>query len=221
MPSSCAVTTCPGDVDEDLDGGEAVHSKLLVYKARRHYVWQEKRLSIYWVAAVRHWSLPMSPDYYALYLLLAIGTVLTPGPAVIYTIGNTLTRGSRHAIAGFCGVATGILLVAAMALATRFEESRQVRVVTREVPRYVTLPLPAPAARMATASPAATVPAADPVVSRPPVVARPEPVAPPLPEPAPIATPQIADPQTERLVKEARQARVAAPIQRSLRVLVR
>lgn len=57
----------------------------------------------------------MSPDYYALYLLLAIGTVLTPGPAVIYTIGNTLTRGSRHAIAGFCGVATGILLVAAMA----------------------------------------------------------------------------------------------------------
>ncbi|WP_439842146.1 LysE family translocator [Aeromonas taiwanensis] len=57
----------------------------------------------------------MSPDYYALYLLLAIGTVLTPGPAVIYTIGNTLTKGSRHAIAGFCGVATGILLVAAMA----------------------------------------------------------------------------------------------------------
>lgn len=57
----------------------------------------------------------MSPDYYAIYLLLAIGTVLTPGPAVIYTIGNTLTRGSRHAIAGFCGVATGILLVAAMA----------------------------------------------------------------------------------------------------------
>ena len=43
----------------------------------------------------------MSLDYYALYLLLALGTVLSPGPAVIYTIGNTLTRGSRHAIAGF------------------------------------------------------------------------------------------------------------------------
>ena len=32
--------------------------KLLVYKARRHYVWREKRLSIYWVETVRHWSLP-------------------------------------------------------------------------------------------------------------------------------------------------------------------
>lgn len=57
----------------------------------------------------------MTLDYYALYLLLAIGTVLSPGPAVIYTIGNTLTRGARHAIAGFCGVAVGILLVASLA----------------------------------------------------------------------------------------------------------
>ena len=57
----------------------------------------------------------MSLDYYALYLLLAVGTVLSPGPAVIYTIGNTLTRGSRHAIAGFVGVAVGILMVATLA----------------------------------------------------------------------------------------------------------
>lgn len=57
----------------------------------------------------------MSLDYYALYLLLAVGTVLSPGPAVIYTIGNTLTRGTRHAIAGFIGVAVGILLVATLA----------------------------------------------------------------------------------------------------------
>ena len=57
----------------------------------------------------------MTLDYYALYLLLAIGTVLSPGPAVIYTIGNTLTWGTRHAIAGFCGVAVGILLVASLA----------------------------------------------------------------------------------------------------------
>ena len=57
----------------------------------------------------------MSLDYYALYLLLALGTVLSPGPAVIYTIGNTLTRGSRHAIAGFVGVAVGILMVATLA----------------------------------------------------------------------------------------------------------
>lgn len=57
----------------------------------------------------------MSLDYYALYLLLALGTVLSPGPAVIYTIGNTLTWGSRHAIAGFVGVAVGILMVATLA----------------------------------------------------------------------------------------------------------
>jgi len=57
----------------------------------------------------------MSLEYYALYLLLAVGTVLSPGPAVIYTIGNTLTRGTRHAIAGFVGVAVGILLVATLA----------------------------------------------------------------------------------------------------------
>ncbi|MFM1714501.1 LysE family translocator [Aeromonas salmonicida] len=57
----------------------------------------------------------MSLEYYALYLLLAVGTVLCPGPAVIYTIGNTLTRGTRHAIAGFVGVAVGILLVATLA----------------------------------------------------------------------------------------------------------
>lgn len=57
----------------------------------------------------------MSLEYYALYLLLAVGTVLSPGPAVIYTIGNTLTRGTRHAIAGFVGVAVGILMVATLA----------------------------------------------------------------------------------------------------------
>ncbi|WCH29399.1 LysE family translocator [Aeromonas salmonicida] len=57
----------------------------------------------------------MTLEYYALYLLLAVGTVLSPGPAVIYTIGNTLTRGTRHAIAGFVGVAVGILLVATLA----------------------------------------------------------------------------------------------------------
>ncbi|MNK26940.1 hypothetical protein D3C87_452830 [compost metagenome] len=42
-----------GDLDEDLDGGQTVHSKLLVYKAERHYVWLAKRLSIYWAASNR------------------------------------------------------------------------------------------------------------------------------------------------------------------------
>lgn len=52
---------------------------------------------------------------YSLYILLATGTVLSPGPAVLYTIGNTLTHGRRQAVAGFCGVAAGILLVATLA----------------------------------------------------------------------------------------------------------
>lgn len=57
----------------------------------------------------------MSLNYYLLYLLLATGTVLTPGPAVLYTIANTLNHGVRQAVAGFFGVALGILGVAAIA----------------------------------------------------------------------------------------------------------
>lgn len=57
----------------------------------------------------------MNLHEYTLYILLATGTVLSPGPAVLYTIGNTLTHGRRQAAAGFCGVATGILLVATFA----------------------------------------------------------------------------------------------------------
>ena len=45
----------------------------------------------------------MTLDYYALYLLLAIGTVLSPGPAVIYTIGNTLTRAPATPSPAFAG----------------------------------------------------------------------------------------------------------------------
>ncbi|CAD7489447.1 hypothetical protein KBAD11_02100 [Aeromonas dhakensis] len=50
-------TARAGNLDEDLDGGQAVHSKLLVYKARRHYVWLASRLSIYWAAANPRWNL--------------------------------------------------------------------------------------------------------------------------------------------------------------------
>jgi hypothetical protein len=93
-------------------------------------------------------------------------------------------------------IAFSQLLVAGMALATRFEESREVREVIKEVPKLVVVRVPAEPDR------------ASPVVSRPPV-AVPLPVASqPLPEPIPLATPKVEDPKSERMVKEARQARV-------------
>lgn len=96
------------------------------------------------------------------------------------------------------------LLVAGMALATRLEESRQVRVIEREVPKPVVVRVPAPA------------PAADPgVVSRPPAPPTAVDAAPLLP-PTPLAVPLIADPRSERLVTEAREARVAGDMGRAI-----
>jgi hypothetical protein len=84
------------------------------------------------------------------------------------------------------------LLVAGMALATRFEESRQVRVVEKEVPQALVVQVPAPAPSAPSAVP--------PLVSQPPR---------PVPEPTPMATPRIANPRAERMVDQARVARVA------------
>ncbi len=97
------------------------------------------------------------------------------------------------------------LLVAGMALATRFKQSQQIRVVERVVERVVPPTLiaqtPAPA-----------------VVSHPPVAPMPAPVAPmPAPvAPAPVTIPQIASPRAERLVNEARAARVAGDMGRAI-----
>jgi len=88
------------------------------------------------------------------------------------------------------------LLVAGLALATRFEESRQVRVVEKEVLKSVIVRIPAQAQ-----------PAAPPVVSHPPV---------PPPVPSPMTTPRIAAPRAERLVNEARVARVAGDMGRAI-----
>lgn len=88
------------------------------------------------------------------------------------------------------------LLVAGLALATRFEESRQVRVVEKQVLKSVIVRIPAQAQ-----------PAAPPVVSRPPV---------PPPIPTPMTTPRIAAPRAERLVNEARVARVAGDMGRAI-----
>lgn len=94
------------------------------------------------------------------------------------------------------------LLIAGMALATRFEESRVVKVVTKEVPKISVIRVPAKAD-------AAPAPAGG-IVSRPspqPLPQAPSPLQ-SLPPPTPVATPKIADPVTERLVDEARKARV-------------
>ena len=92
------------------------------------------------------------------------------------------------------------LLVAGMALATRFEETRQVRVVEKEVLKSIIVRVP-PSAEVAAA------PAVPSVVARPPL---------PLPAPTPVAPPPIAAPRTERLVNEARVARVAGDMGRAI-----
>ncbi|MEY4243783.1 MAG: hypothetical protein RLZZ245_1368 [Verrucomicrobiota bacterium] len=98
------------------------------------------------------------------------------------------------------------LLIAGLALATRFEESREVRTVIKEVPKWVTVRVPAPSA--GPGAEAGQRPA--PVVSRPPVVAQLPAVEPSvLPSPTPLAVPAVADPRSERLLREARVARVA------------
>lgn len=87
------------------------------------------------------------------------------------------------------------LLIAGVALGKRFDASREVRVVEKEVPKYITVELPAP-----------------PPIEVPVIVRSQDPrelFASPDPSPTPLATPEIADPRAERLVQEARQARVA------------
>jgi len=94
------------------------------------------------------------------------------------------------------------LLVAGMALGARFEATRQVRIVEKEVTKLVMVPAPATSPAVAEA-----------VVSRPPLpdpqVAAAVPAAAALPPPTPLPTPSIADPRSEQLLTEARQARVA------------
>jgi hypothetical protein len=91
------------------------------------------------------------------------------------------------------------LLVAGLALATRFEETREQITVIKEVPKLITVRIPA----------AGPGPAADPgaVVSRPPVAA--PSFESTLPPPTPMTAPPVADPLSERMLREARQARVA------------
>jgi hypothetical protein len=104
----------------------------------------------------------------------------------------------------FLGVmAFAQLLVAGMALATRFEESKVVRVVEKEVPKPVIVRVPATNAEAS-------------VVSRPPLP--PTKAVDPAPSvaPVPLKVPQVADPRSERMVNEAREARVAGDMGRAI-----
>lgn len=86
------------------------------------------------------------------------------------------------------------LMIAGLALATRFEQSRVVKTLIKEVPKFIAVRIPTPSAQQ--------VPTA-PVISRPPAA------APPASAPAPLPIPKINEPRSERMVREARQARVS------------
>lgn len=104
-------------------------------------------------------------------------------------------------------IAFSQLLVAGMALAARLESSQKVRIVEREVEKLVPVPLPnpAPAILLGTQPSTSTLPN----ITLAPTPHKNSVAAPPAPEPSQLVTPAIADPRAERLVNEARTARVA------------
>jgi hypothetical protein len=105
-------------------------------------------------------------------------------------------------------IAFSQLLIAGMALAARFEDSQKIRVVEREVEKPVPYPVRVPSTLPGDTAP--SNPATADASSTAPVQPSTKPVVSPvIPEPKPLATPAIADPRTERLVNEARAARVA------------
>ena len=127
-------------------------------------------------------------------------------PAMGNETSSTLPTAGPPVFAISCWVlalmAFSQLLVAGLALATRLEDSRVVKTVIKEVPKYIPIRMTTPPAEQAA------------VVSRPPL---PPPVTSlPLVAPTPVATPEIADPRSERLIKEARQARVAGDMMRAI-----
>ncbi|WP_193212947.1 hypothetical protein [Luteolibacter marinus] len=91
-------------------------------------------------------------------------------------------------------IAFAQLLTAGVALAARMERAQEVRIVEKVVPKIVTIAQPV----------VAKPPPAPPVTAALPPM--PDPT--PLPPPRPRSAPPIADPVVERLVVEARAARV-------------
>lgn len=103
------------------------------------------------------------------------------------------------------------LLVAGMALASRLEDSRQVRVVEKEVLKSVLVRVPTAAEPSVLSRP--PLPAVPPVVSRPPPSLLPESSA---AVPTPLSVPRIADSRSERMVNEAREARIAGDMGKAI-----
>lgn len=128
---------------------------------------------------------------------------MNPSSASQPATGATLTF--RLACWSLGVVAFAELLTAALGLAVRLDRSRQVRVVEKTVPQVVAVTLPEAAARVVAVPPTA-----------PPATPRPAPTAAPLPPATPLTTPEIADPVVERLVTEARKARVAEDLRKAL-----
>lgn len=94
-------------------------------------------------------------------------------------------------------IAFGQLLIGGVAVAVRVEKAREVRTVEKVVTKIVTV----------AAEPARPVVA---VAPNRPVPLPPPPTPDPLPPARPLAAPPIADPVVERLVQEARSARIAS-----------
>ena len=102
------------------------------------------------------------------------------------------------------------LLVAAMALATRFEESREVKIIEKPVatPVVVRVPSAAPVEQPGKA--------VIPITPTPPPLRPIAPIPTRLPDPTPVHEPEIADPRAEKLFREAREARVAGDMGKAI-----
>ena len=102
-------------------------------------------------------------------------------------------------------IAFSQLLIAGMALAARLEDSQKIRIVEREVEKLVPYPNPAPIQPPGAQPNTNTLPniILDPSPNKNPIASQ------STTEPTQLVTPAIADPRTERLVTEARTARVA------------
>ena len=106
-------------------------------------------------------------------------------------------KGKRLFLIACCGLglmAFSQLLIAGMALAVRFEEGREVRIVERQVEKLVPIRISVPVLGDEPA---------------PQAQARVAPELPPVPEPKDLTMPAIADPRAELLVQEGRRARIA------------
>jgi hypothetical protein len=114
------------------------------------------------------------------------------------------------AACGLALMAIAQLLVAGMALATRFEESQKVKIVEKTVAKPVIVRVP----DATLAKPPSTAVAQAPITPPP---ARPiAPETPRRPDPTPLREPEIADPRAEKLFREAREARVAGDMGKAI-----